>query len=107
MKRSVAPALAGEPAAAVHVPVLLDETIGLLAPRDGGSYVDCTLGGGGHAGAILAASAPGGRLLGLDADAEILPIARARLAPFGARATLLHANFADLGAVARAHGFGS
>src|SRR5881628_1689920 len=107
MKRAGGPTLVDEPAAAVHLPVLLDETIELLAPRDGGRYVDCTLGAGGHAAAILAGSAPGGALLGLDADAEILPLARERLAPFGQRATLVQANFAELGAVAREHGFES
>jgi 16S rRNA (cytosine1402-N4)-methyltransferase len=105
MKRNVAPELAGGPAPAVHVSVLLDEAIELLAPRDGGRYVDCTVGAGGHAAAILARSAPGGRLLGLDADAEILPIAGERLAPFGARATLVQANFADLAEVAARLGF--
>src|SRR5688500_11450205 len=105
MKRIDAPTLADGSASAVHVAVLLDETIERLAPRDGARYVDCTVGAGGHAAAILARSAPSGTLLGLDADAEILPAARARLAPFGPRATLVQANFAELGEVARQHGF--
>src|SRR5438132_6519318 len=105
MKRIDAPTPADESTSAVHVSVLLDETIERLAPRNGGRYVDCTVGAGGHAAAILARSAPSGTLLGLDADAEILPIARERLARFGRRATLVQANFAELGEVARRHGF--
>jgi 16S rRNA (cytosine1402-N4)-methyltransferase len=79
-----------------HVPVLLAEVIAGLAPRPGGRYIDGTLGGGGHAAAILEASAPDGRLLGIDADPAALAAAGARLAPFGARATLVHGNFRDL-----------
>lgn len=68
----------------------------MLAPRSGGLYVDATVGGGGHAAAILAASAPQGRLIGLDWDDDALVAARARLAEFGARVELVHSNFADL-----------
>jgi 16S rRNA (cytosine1402-N4)-methyltransferase len=88
-----------------HVPVLLAEVLAGLAPRSGGVYVDGTVGGGGHAAAILEASAPDGRLLGIDADPAALAAATARLASFGARATLIHGNFRDLGRLARAHGF--
>ena len=76
-----------------HVPVLYDEVLDVLAPRPGGRYVDGTVGAGGHAAGILEASAPGGLLLGLDADAEALEAARERLAGFGARVMLVHANF--------------
>lgn len=88
-----------------HVPVLLAEVIGGLAPRNGGRYLDGTLGGGGHALAILAASAPDGRLLGIDADPAALAAAGSRLAIYGERATLAHGNFRELGRLARAHGF--
>src|ERR687884_655781 len=88
-----------------HAPVLLAEVVAGLAPRSGGRYVDGTLGGGGHAAAILEASAPDGRLLGIDADPAALAAAGARLAPFGARVTLVHGNFRDLARLARATGF--
>jgi 16S rRNA (cytosine1402-N4)-methyltransferase len=88
-----------------HVPVLLAETIEALAPRRGGCYVDGTVGGGGHAAAILDRIGPDGRLLGLDRDASTLVRARERLAPFGSRCTLVHAAFDDLRAVLHAHGW--
>lgn len=59
--------------------------LALLAPRDGGFYADVTLGRGGHAEAILEASGPNGRLLGLDRDPTALAASRERLARFGAR----------------------
>src|SRR5262245_9263246 len=88
-----------------HVPVLRNEVITGLKPRKDGRYVDGTVGGGGHAAAILEASAPDGRLLGIDADPAALAAAGGRLAPFGARATLAHGNFRGLGQLARDHGF--
>lgn len=88
-----------------HVAVLFQEVIDSLAPRDGGRYIDATLGAGGHAAGILTASAPTGRLLGLDADPAALTVAAANLAAFGARATLVHSNFERLREVAAANGF--
>jgi 16S rRNA (cytosine1402-N4)-methyltransferase len=85
-----------------HVPVLLAEVLAGLAPRAGGRYIDGTLGGGGHAAAILEASAPDGQLLGIDADPAALAAAGERLAAFGARATLVHGNFRDLARLAQA-----
>jgi 16S rRNA (cytosine1402-N4)-methyltransferase len=88
-----------------HAPVLLAEVVHWLAPRAGGLYVDATLGNGGHASAILDASAPNGRLLGLDADPAAIEVARARLVPFGERAVLVNRNFRDLAEIAPAAGF--
>jgi 16S rRNA (cytosine1402-N4)-methyltransferase len=88
-----------------HVPVLLAEVIAGLAPRSGGRYIDGTLGGGGHAAAILDASAPDGRLLGIDADPAALAAGSGRLASFGDRLMLAHGNFRDLARLARASGF--
>jgi 16S rRNA (cytosine1402-N4)-methyltransferase len=88
-----------------HAPVLLAEVVAGLAPRSGGRYVDGTLGGGGHAAALLEASAPDGRLLGIDADPAALAAAQVRLAPFGERAALAHGNFRDLASLVGTAGF--
>ncbi len=82
-----------------HRPVLLTESIELLALHPGGVVVDGTLGGGGHAAAILERTAPDGRLIGLDVDDEALEAARLRLLPFGDRVTLVRASFRELPAV--------
>ncbi|RME47242.1 MAG: 16S rRNA (cytosine(1402)-N(4))-methyltransferase RsmH, partial [Chloroflexi bacterium] len=88
-----------------HVPVLYDAVLEWMAPTSAGCYIDGTVGAGGHAWGILEASSPNGRLLGLDADPEALNIARERLAGFGDRAVLVHANFDSMETVAPAHGF--
>lgn len=75
---------------------MLREALEALRPRDGGLYVDGTVGGGGHAAAILRASAPTGRLIGFDRDASALEAARERLAEFAGRFELRHGNFSDL-----------
>jgi 16S rRNA (cytosine1402-N4)-methyltransferase len=89
-----------------HRPVLLREALALLAPRPGMAVVDATVGGGGHAGALLEATAPDGALLGIDRDPAALETARARLARFGPRVRLVEGNFSDLEAHLRAAGFG-
>lgn len=73
-----------------------DEVIRFLDPRPGGIFLDGTVGGGGHAELVLAASAPDGVLIGLDRDTSALDAARMRLAPFGNRVRLFQANFAEL-----------
>ncbi len=80
----------------MHRPVLYQEIIHALRPRQGGHYVDATLGAGGHAQGILRASQPDGSLLGLDVDPEALAIARQRLAPFGERAILVRASYTTM-----------
>ena len=75
------------------------EAMELLAVRPGGFYVDGTVGLGGHARAILERSAPDGRLLALDRDAETLAEARRRLAPFGDRVRFVHADFREIPAL--------
>ncbi len=89
-----------------HIPVLLEETMEALAVRPGGIYIDCTIGGGGHAAEILRRCSPDGRLIGLDQDEEALRAARERLAPFGDRVTLVHTNFAHVADVAERLGIG-
>jgi 16S rRNA (cytosine1402-N4)-methyltransferase len=84
-----------------HIPVLLQEVLEGLAVRPEGWYVDCTVGLGGHSRAILDASSPGGRLLGLDADPQTLEQARLRLSHFGNRARLVCSNFRSLAQIAR------
>jgi len=81
----------------MHEPVLYQAIISALRPRDGGFYVDGTVGAGGHAWGILEASSPGGRLLGLDVDPQALDQARERLSPFGDRVTLAQASYTTLG----------
>lgn len=94
---------ARSPAAEGHVPVLLAETLAALALAPGADVIDGTLGGAGHAEAILQAIAPTGRLLGLDADAAAVTRGRLRLAPFGERAILAQANFDQMRIVAGAY----
>jgi 16S rRNA (cytosine1402-N4)-methyltransferase len=79
-----------------HHPVLVSKTLALLNPRSGSVIVDATVGGGGHASAILELTAPAGLLVALDRDAEALAAARQRLEPFGARVHLIHASFRSL-----------
>jgi 16S rRNA (cytosine1402-N4)-methyltransferase len=67
-----------------------------LRPQAHAVYVDATLGEGGHAEALLRATAPSGRLIGIDRDAEVLQIARQRLAPFGSRVDIVHGHAAEL-----------
>jgi 16S rRNA (cytosine1402-N4)-methyltransferase len=87
-----------------HAPVLLREVLELLDPRPGQTVVDCTLGYGGHARALLEKIAPGGRLIGLDQDARELEKTRARLAEFGAALHLHAVRFAAIGKVLAAEG---
>ncbi len=88
-----------------HIPVLLNQVLDGLQVRPGGRYIDATVGGGGHAAEVLAASCPDGRVLGLDLDPEALGMARARLAFYAGRFVLVHSSYTRLAIIARARGF--
>lgn len=88
-----------------HQPVLLAEVVRLLPTDLRGRYVDCTLGMGGHAEALLQRLEPGARLLGLDADPEAVAAASRRLAPYAEVLTTVRSNFRDAGAVIEREGF--
>ncbi|MBM4256318.1 MAG: 16S rRNA (cytosine(1402)-N(4))-methyltransferase RsmH [Deltaproteobacteria bacterium] len=78
-----------------HLPVMVAEVLSLLRPQAGMRFLDGTLGGGSHAAALLAESAPTGQLLGLDRDVDALAVAEARLASFADRFHTRHANFSS------------
>jgi 16S rRNA (cytosine1402-N4)-methyltransferase len=78
-----------------HEPVLLSEVLEWLRPERGGTFVDCTLGLGGHTEAILT-SAPETRVIGLDQDAKALAVAKQRLERFADRFQAVHTNFKHL-----------
>ena len=78
----------------MHVPVLVGEVVQLLSPERGGLFVDCTVGLGGHARAVLTAGAE--RLIGIDRDETALAHARVALADFADRVELVHADYREL-----------
>jgi 16S rRNA (cytosine1402-N4)-methyltransferase len=82
-----------------HIPVMTAEVLEYLDCRPGKIYVDGTLGGAGHARAILERSSPDGLLIGIDQDADAIAHARTVLAPYATRVRLLHANFGQLAEV--------
>ncbi len=79
-----------------HKTVLLAEVLEALQPRNRGKFLDGTLGGAGHAQAILQASGPDGWLFGMDRDDAALDAARERLAPFAGRFELKRGNFSEM-----------
>jgi 16S rRNA (cytosine1402-N4)-methyltransferase len=88
--------------APLHEPVMVAETVETLAPARGGVYVDCTIGLGGHARAILDAGAA--RLIGIDRDPVALGHASAALTPYADRVELVHADYRDTGSILAARG---
>jgi 16S rRNA (cytosine1402-N4)-methyltransferase len=88
-----------------HVPVMLREVLAALDVKPGGRYIDCTLGGGGHAEAILERSQPGGTLLGIDASVAAIERGRERLSRFDDSVELTQGNFRDVGEIARERSF--
>jgi 16S rRNA (cytosine1402-N4)-methyltransferase len=80
--------------ATLHEPVMVPEVVELLAPSRGGLFVDCTVGLGGHAQALLEAGASS--VLGFDRDETALALARERLSAFGDRVQLVHADYREI-----------
>ena len=91
----------------MHVPVMLEEVLSRLTILPDGRYLDCTLGGGGHAHAILQRLGEHGRLLGIDRDPAAVERCRSRLGKDDRRVSVCQANFADLADVAREAGMES
>ena len=79
-----------------HTPIMVSDVLDLLEPARGGIFVDGTLGGGGHAEAVLEALGENGKLYGIDRDDDALRAASARLARFGDRFTPIKGNFFDM-----------
>ena len=88
-----------------HTPVMVGEVLSALQISPSGAYIDCTLGEGGHASAILSATDPPPRLLGMDLDQEALDSASRRLGEFSPVFVAEQGNFAEVGDRARRHGF--
>src|SRR5216683_1001431 len=90
-----------------HVPVMLQEVLKFLRPGASGYYIDGTLGGGGHTQAILERSAPDGKVLGIDTDAQAITRIKERLSDFvnNGRLVLVHGNFAELARIVHEAGF--
>jgi 16S rRNA (cytosine1402-N4)-methyltransferase len=88
-----------------HIPVLTDAALQYLRPERGGLFVDCTVGLGGHASALLRAGAT--RVIGLDRDTYALAAARTTLAPWADRVDLVHADYRSLDEVLDARSVGS
>jgi len=86
-----------------HAPVLVQEIVSFLRCGPSRIYLDATLGDGGHAEAILLASAPTGRLIGLDRDQEAVEVARKRLSEYRDRVILEHEHFAHMADVLSRH----
>lgn len=78
-----------------HKPVLVNETLALLDPREGGVFVDATMGGGGHSVEIIKRIGPGGILVGIDRDREAILSAKSRLESCDGQIILIQGNFRD------------
>jgi len=79
-----------------HIPVMVEEVMGFLRCEPGGTYVDATLGGGGHASEMMRRSAPDGVVIGMEWDEEALSEAKNVLMPFGDRVKIFRENFIHL-----------
>lgn len=94
-------------ASSYHTPVLVEETLSFLIQSKRGVYIDATLGGGGHAEAILRQLDPDGKLIGLDADEDALRFASSRLADYQGRLITRKSNFRDLNKIVLELGVGA
>ena len=90
-----------EDSAVHHTPVLVAEALEWLLVGSGRVYLDGTVGEGGHSEAILQASGPDGKVLGIDRDPRSVDTARRRLTAFGERAQVMHGNYSDMSDLAR------
>jgi len=84
---------------AAHVPVMVGRVADLLVTGEGGVFVDCTVGEGGHAQAVLERAGPRVVLIGIDRDRRALEAARARLEPLGGTVRLHHGSYADVASI--------
>lgn len=90
-----------------HVPVMVEEVLNFLQPQSGQRFIDCTVGGGGHALEIVKRLLPEGRLVGIDRDEEALRAAADYLGEYSENVILEKGNFADLQAIAERSGMES
>ncbi len=93
-----------------HIPVMIKEVIEYLNPQSGDNFVDCTLGGGGHALEILKLVAPNGKVLGIDLDEKAIESARAKMKTspdpsLVKRGIMVQDNFANLKNILSEHNF--
>src|SRR5262249_35657009 len=92
-----------------HLSVMLEEVLKFLQPVTGGTYIDGTLGGGGHTQALLENSAPDGKVLAIDTDSQALERVQKRLAQYinNGRLLVVHGNFAHMAEIADTYGYTS
>jgi len=89
----------------IHTPVLVKEVTEALNVQPGKRYVDCTLGSGGHAAAILEKSLPNGQLLGIDTDPEAIKVAEIRLTDYTESSIFVNDNFVNLETICKQNDF--
>lgn len=88
-----------------HIPVLVNQIITGLQPQPGGHFIDCTVGLGGHASAILERILPDGKLLGIDADPDAIHLTNAKLAHYGEALILVNDNFTNVENICKEYDF--
>ncbi len=89
-----------------HVPVLTEELLKVLNPKAGDNFVDCTLGDGGHSAELLTQTAPNGKVLAFDLDAEAIKVASENLKTYGDRLIAVNANYTTLAENVATQNFG-